>query len=482
MNKEVIIEFIKKNLISLICGVVALVAVITTFYPLSGMWDQLHTDADKRAEKYKSLDTLRNKKFSLPPVDPSKAKSDSMTLFPTAIVNSAGKKAIATLTERSQSLVAEAVKLNDHTDRLLVNNLLPPPDAQHPDRHLEDKLYRFAIRYTQVLSPLPTVTGIAGGKIPADKMLLGEDKDQPGELVEKPALNIYNDILHGGVPPSPEDVTSARNTLRKQYDIKYQYRGNEVIPEVKLRVDHDYEVEAKLVAEELKNDVAGTKKMYVDPKALLANEDIKADTAPTFESVWYAQMSLWIQQDICGALANANADSKNVLDARVKHLLSLRLPPAPGPTSMGESFYLLAPAAAGPGGGGTPGEGEKPSPIGEDGVLPKAFNVSPTGRASNAFYDVVPFRLVIDVDATQVPEVIRILSNNKLITITNQDMHTLDNTLEATRGYVYGSNPVVRLSLQGEALYLRGWTTKLMPETIKMKLGVKMSPQGGQNR
>jgi hypothetical protein len=55
MNKEAIFEFIRKNIVSLCCGVVAIAAIVLVFYPLGGMVDDLSTQANTHAGVYATL-------------------------------------------------------------------------------------------------------------------------------------------------------------------------------------------------------------------------------------------------------------------------------------------------------------------------------------------------------------------------------------------------------------------------------------------
>ena len=90
-------------------------------------------------------------------------------------------------------------------------------------------------------------------------------------------------------------------------------------------------------------------------------------------------------------------------------------------------------------------------------------------------YDVIHFKLLIDVDARHVNEVIQQFSKGRLISIYRQDLYSLDTTHEASQsggGYLYGDARVIRLALQGEILFLRSWTTPWMPERIKQGLGL----------
>src|SRR5271168_3808635 len=50
MDKDAILGFIKKNMLSLSCGVVALLCIGAFFYPLGGMQDDLKQRVDEKAQ------------------------------------------------------------------------------------------------------------------------------------------------------------------------------------------------------------------------------------------------------------------------------------------------------------------------------------------------------------------------------------------------------------------------------------------------
>jgi hypothetical protein len=95
-------------------------------------------------------------------------------------------------------------------------------------------------------------------------------------------------------------------------------------------------------------------------------------------------------------------------------------------------------------------------------------------------YDVVDFKLVVDVDSSKVNQFIQTLEHNRLITILSENEYALNSEIEASHGYLYGSGSSVRLVLDGEELFMRDWTKKLMPEPVQMALGL-IAPKPGMS-
>jgi hypothetical protein len=219
----------------------------------------------------------------------------------------------------------------------------------------------------------------------------------------------------------------------------------------------------------MKLEVAQQKKVYLAPDALVQNPNVIANNVPATVDIWYAQVALWIQQDVCNAIAQANGKSKSILDAPIKHLIKLNIPQPP-------AMYTTQLAAA----SATPGAPPAAAPVegGDTQTLPKATSDANgiTGRVSNPFYDVIRFQLVLNVEASQVPYVISALSANRLLSVYNMDVVAVDSSERAAAGFIYGANPVVQLNLKCETLFMRSWTAKLMPDAIKTALGIVPAP------
>ena len=109
--------------------------------------------------------------------------------------------------------------------------------------------------------------------------------------------------------------------------------------------------------------------------------------------------------------------------------------------------------------------------------VPDDFSVSHTGRRSNHLYDVRHARLTVDVESRRLPELINALSRTNfmavlMVTITDVDEHEM-----LRQGYLYGRTDVVQAELLIETIWMRSWTTELMPQEIRYQLGVDKRPE-----
>jgi hypothetical protein len=92
-------------------------------------------------------------------------------------------------------------------------------------------------------------------------------------------------------------------------------------------------------------------------------------------------------------------------------------------------------------------------------------------------YDVWHFTVTANVAADKVDDFLRVLGKNRMITPLTVELRSMDAAEALGRNYVYGERPVIGVTAQCEALFLRSWTEKLMPPLIKQQLGI--TPPGG---
>jgi hypothetical protein len=433
------LEIAKKNLVSVICIVVVAAAITATFWPIGGMLTNLQALADGRASIYSQLQSLDTQARQLPLTDPSKTTQDSLTIFPNEKTYEEGKRVTDSVSKQSMKMVQIVDALNANGHQPLVDRVLPIALSTTDKFHFGD-VYKLA------LSTDPTVS------IKTDSKL--KDANQP---------NLRNDILIGGLPPTGTDITAAQKDL---WDNVYQMKVITIngVPKNQTEVQAEYNLASSRLPDSMKTDIATKKKIYVDLAAFAINDSVIGVREPTPTDIWFSQLTLWIQQDVANAIAQTNANAKNILDAPVKHLMKLTIPMSPSPYTGAILNTGAAPAA--------------PVPVDNDASQPLTKNLtfSPTGRVSNPMYDVVQFTLVIRVDASQIPNFIQTLGQDRLIDVYNINQVSVDSIDAKSQGYIYGPLPVVQLTLNCEALFMRQWTYPLMPDAIRKLLNIAPPP------
>jgi hypothetical protein len=202
---------------------------------------------------------------------------------------------------------------------------------------------------------------------------------------------------------------------------------------------------------------------------------------PKSEDLWAAQMYLWIEQDVGQALRRANEEaikSRNlpvedqwVANLPVKHLVWVRL-----------SDYLLSQAAGTEGrgggasilhrGGGGSGGGSGGVRFGQRG---EAF----TDRSRTGDFDVVHFAINVVVDARDLPKVLLELCRQNFITPIQVQYRAVNATAAAAGGYLYGSGPLLNVDIACEALFFRLNYESMMPQAVKDVLEGKAVDRAG---
>jgi hypothetical protein len=199
----------------------------------------------------------------------------------------------------------------------------------------------------------------------------------------------------------------------------------------------------KALPAQLAQDQSKKIKVYLQDLAIkppLAYADFQKATAslPPAE-IWAAQLHLWTVEDVATAIAYANADAHDVTDAPVKQIVDVEVKDPP---------YAIS---------GDPNAGK------EDQAIIAAPDATPTGRVSNGMYDVVQFKISLDVDANHLADVLEAIQEKQFITVLSVAAQAADTADIASRNLIYGKAPILHVDLGCEELLLHNWTQNLQP-------------------
>jgi hypothetical protein len=407
-------QIVKKNILSILCGVVVIIAVVVYFVYVSGsLYPNLEAAAKERQANYDKLAGLLTKTRTLPAVDFDKTEPVPMPAFPVELVIKRGQDAAKNLQGQAKTMMDLAVKFNRREP--LVPGLFPKAS--------------------------------------------GTDKIAFRDEYERWVMEHVPQLLRAANPPTEEDIGKAEEKLWEEKFAKriYFVDGREENREL---VDKEYNAEIEGLREKMERETAEKNMVYLDPTAITTNPALlKTEQTPDTAAVWYAQTAMWVQEDVGRSIAdlNKNARATNIIDAPVKHIVTLDVPQGP-------EQYIRATTTAG----------------GEEGAAAPAtpqYGVSPTGRVSGDKFDVVKFTLVVKMDAAYVPALLQELGRGKFIAIHKVELSSVDSQLAREDGFFYGPNPVVQATISGESLLLREWTSKLVPEVVKKELpGFQTAP------
>src|SRR5262249_53545792 len=145
-----------------------------------------------------------------------------------------------------------------------------------------------------------------------------------------------------------------------------------------------------------------------------------------------AQIGLWVQEDVCKAIAELNDPFPSVMDAPVKRVVKISFLNDNQPGQQAQPGFVpvfVIPNLQPTQGVGTEtcqampadasGGQAAPPPMDANADLTKSKNVllSPTGRQSNGVYDVVHFEVELEIDAAKVPQVLEGLGSKRYISV-----------------------------------------------------------------
>ncbi len=423
-------DIIKNNIVSIILGVIALIALTTPLWLLPGYSSDLAAKAKASEQTGSTLTSLLNKPRTKPGVGLD-GQPSPLNRFPndqTIAEGVALQKKVAgtaqTMTDAVRQINLNSVSLPGLNQVLLVPDSLPQPRNQ--------SAFEFRDRYIS--------------------------------LAREDAL--AKQLLNGGLPPNKDEIDAQITTLGERIQSKFRtYPGG---GDNRAELEAEFKEQSAQVAARMIRERAGKLKMYVDPGAFAWHPAFSAigGQSPNQVVIWQAQLGLWIQTAFAKAIAEVNAPAKDVRDAVVKRLVRIEIPENPYVTPQ------AAPEAAG-GAGGAGGmpvvattEGDPAAP------LPHSFERSLTGRVSNPLFDVVHFRAILHVEHDRVPLFLQMLGKNRLMYVLSMQAEAIDPVGLQLQGFIYGPKPVVELSLELEMLFVRSWTAEYMPDPVRVLVGI----------
>ncbi len=102
-------ELVKKNIVSIIFGLIAILAIVASFIPMSGKFEELRGDLDKRKAKYEEARSIIDKSRELPVVklDDTSARTP-LTVFPTPMITKMAQGYMDKLVNQSRGVFEAA--------------------------------------------------------------------------------------------------------------------------------------------------------------------------------------------------------------------------------------------------------------------------------------------------------------------------------------------------------------------------------------
>jgi len=321
----------------------------------------------------------------------------------------------------------------------------------------------------------------------------------PNEMYQT-TLRAYRELLvdlRAGMPPAADAVRTSLESREEQYifnTLRKQARKDLDANELK-----DLTEELSRARLALYGEAARNLSFYCPFEVMPLPSGVSA-AAATPAQMFEWQWTYWIVDDVLRALAEANAASNgeqnSVVSSPVKRVHTFRvidgLKAAAGGGGSGGGgggggggllgggvpgrrggAAVDAPVAEGDGGamadGGQVVGGEPIDPAMES---PRDFTRTFTGRVTNGLYDVRYVEVGMVVAAERLPVILNALARRNFITVVDLQVRPADAFAAAADGFIYGSEPVIDVTLTLESVWLREWTAPLMPLSVRQELKI----------
>jgi hypothetical protein len=440
-------DMIKKNMWSIVCGVVAVLAVASTYYPLSGKFVELNGKMQASADDQRKLKQLNQLNPNMPVVDPKKSEAPKLNQFPTEKVIAKGREVVGKVHTESEKLQQKAMEMNK--------------------------------REPLVVNALPAGRG----------RFLGDFKEEYYRGLEQMRKDL-------GATTIPSEV-EIRDKMEQEWVDNYKSRIRMIgdVPQNEAEVRAEFEDVKKDIPRKMRAARAQGHAMYVSPDKIGPNPAIPTGMTTSFDyhpgipalergdlpdivDVWAAQLGYWIQEDVVKAIVETNKGAKTVDEAIVKRLFKTEI----RKEYITKTGPVLISMASNPQNLVVPRDQAATDTEAGAGA-PKSFGYSATGRVCNPNYDVMHFVVIVDADAQQFQTFMTNLTRGKFITILQANVRGVDRErFQQSLFYYYGNQPVVRLTLKCEAIFMRSWTVDpqhpLMPVSVQKLLRIPQTPTG----
>lgn len=457
MNFTAILDWVKTNVFIVVFSVIVIAAPIAMWLVAAGMNQAVREEVSKRAQNYPQLVKLENPTIDIPGQAPIKGMINDQFL------EGYGKYA-ETLGKDAELVQKAAVEHNRRHHKAVMEGVLPevPPTMREI---LPRKFWEAFVG----------MDGTGG---------------------------VYQQLLQeigASSPPTLESMREDIERVRTQFITQELQKGDLGAP---LSEQETKRLEEKLTSVRLNNYAMAADKtgLYLTLNEIESPQHWPWPAQPSMSDLFNWQWQYWIQQDILGALHEANKSDQSVARAPVKRVISLRIfgltgsPAAPGGSGQqGGSGRLNSSGGArsgegmdgdsGDGGDEGDGSGAAASPAGAaanpKAPVPLDYSASFTGRKTNPLYDVIVVQLDIVAETARLPAVLDALGRQNYITITGLVMIPADPFEAARDGFFYGGSPVSNVTLQLETIWLREWTNKYMPNEVKQSLSISVPQAAG---
>ena len=433
-----VLTWLKSHLLIVICTVVVPVSLASGWIFSSKWNEKIRTGQEQRANSAYNKIKSAKVTYVIPSLLPDEP-AWSETLAPNPYLTEYVAEQRDKRRGRAGGIVSEVEGFNRRGHVLAEPRLLPKPaDPQQETQLKYDMLARFAgDKRLGVRSVyLDLFSGIGAGS-PPDPIKLATSIQDLSERETERAID-----ESGSAALTIEEKDALTKLLSDRRVAEAQRRAKEISVYAGVEVF----------------DPAG----FGDKSAVIppvARDERGSSVAPSLGEAFGWNFDYWVASDLLTAIDRANTNAggvrANVENAVVKRIERIAIEALPvevkaDPNALGVEEPLE----------------EAPTDAATD------PSVSVTGRVSNSDFDVVHAKLTLVVDAQSLPTLFQAIAETNLMTVLDLDVREVDIWSDLREGYYYGDGAVLRVDLEVETVWLRQWTTPLMPDSVKEALGI----------
>ena len=217
---------------------------------------------------------------------------------------------------------------------------------------------------------------------------------------------------------------------------------------------------------------------YAGPDSFDRREDILGVPMPTLGDMWYAQMSLWVQDDLVKALAGVNeAAAAKIVEQDPEAKPWVGVLPVKRIVAIAIGGYV-GPAGGGGLGGLGGGRGGRPAAAAKSSAGDPSLVFTQRGGTDSV--DVIHLSIQLVVEARMLPTIIDAISEAGFYTPLLVNYQAISPN-PGWIGFIYGSDPAIEVTILWEGAFLRAKYDAWMPQEVKdaIPAGVAVSSDGG---
>lgn len=427
-------QFVKKNVVVLASGGVALIAIVVM---VLGMTDtSVRDDMQKRIGGASAISSLRS--------DPKNQAS------------------VDAETARVKGAKAELKKATEELER--INKRAPLVDV-FPRLTTSAKAFEFKQVYADALKKL--LSDASAGDLPSYAEV-EEEQQNVSDLIETERMNQEEGGDASAAPPPPPQSTGARTGRTAGGPTvggpqvggpgKHDAAAPPVPPPGAAFGDIKYDATRRAVAAKAKSI-----RVWANEWALHRSPILEQQAAPALADMWYAQMTYWIEADVINAIKQLNDEAAakapggegDIETSPVKRLERLRVFGYIAPDGKVIEFPAMNPS-------NERGMGQAQMPG------PSDMRPSFTLKKPDEQFDVVRFVVYAVVDQRDVNAFIDRICRQNFYVCVYVEIGAPDMSL----GHAYGTDPVCRVTLDFEGYFSRKAYAPLMPPDVAKLLGI----------